>query len=366
MLSRSRKTSSFRRRSDEDREPRGFDRSRLPDPRSYYEDIFGPLRPNIEWLGVGQVSVPFRSAPELYRELRPRRLPLPCLRSEWRRHPRVRDGLQRVRLSHRGARSRGLAMTASFPILESAIGYARLGLSVHFQKGKNAFEPGWNSGPAKTEAQLQRDYQAGWNIGFQTGHRSKLNGAPIGVLDPDLRSNDPRHAAEMDAALGELVDGMAPTVRTGSGGSHFYFVMDGKSLPTKTLVLRQSNEEVEWPEDGKTKKGPAWRIEFLWAGHACTLPPSIHPDTGKPYAWVNGGLTNIGPPPDTFLRALRTAESTNNPPPDCWPTREPINAELKPCRRSTPLCFPKHCVRGSWTRRSVCLVRPISSPRPRS
>ena len=175
-------------------------------------------------------------------------------------------------------------------ILESAIECTRLGLSVHFQKGKNAFELGWNSGPPKTEAQLTRDYQVGWNIGFQTGHRSKLNGAPIGVLDPDLRSKDPRHATEMDAALRELVGGMEPTVRTGSGGSHFYFVMDGKSLPTKTLVLRQSKDEVEWQEDGKTKKAPAWKIEFLWAGHACTLPPSIHADTGRPYTWVNGGL----------------------------------------------------------------------------
>lgn len=232
-------------------------------------------------------------------------------------------------------------MTTSSAILDGAIECTRLGFSVHFQKGKDAFERGWNSGPAKTEAQLQRDYQVGWNIGFQTGHRSKLNGAPIGVLDPDLRSNDPRHAAEMDAALRELVDSIEPTVRTGSGGSHFYFVMDGKILPTKTLVLRQSNDEVERPEDGKTKKSPAWTIEFLWAGHGCTLPPSIHPDTGKPYTWVNGGLSNIGPPPDTLLRALRTAEPTNNPAPRGWPKREPINAELKPVPPFDPALLPE-------------------------
>ena len=148
-------------------------------------------------------------------------------------------------------------MTTSSPILESAIGYARLGLSVHFQKGKNAFEPGWNSGPAKTEAQLQRDYQAGWNIGFQTGHRSKLNGAPIGVLDPELRSKDPKtRSRKMGAATpgSACRRHMEPTVRTGSGGSHFYFVMDGKILPTKTLVLRQSKDEVEWQEDGRRRK----------------------------------------------------------------------------------------------------------------
>ena len=155
-------------------------------------------------LGLSQMSVPFRSASELCCELRPWRLPLPCLRSEWWRHPRVRDGLQRVGLSHRRARSGSMAMTAS-PILESAIECARLGLSVHFQKGKNAFEPGWNSGPPKTEAQLQRDYQAGWNIGFQTGHRSRINGQGTVVLDLDLRSTDPEHVAAAELALKLLV-----------------------------------------------------------------------------------------------------------------------------------------------------------------
>jgi hypothetical protein len=228
-------------------------------------------------------------------------------------------------------------MTA-FPILESAVECARLGLSVHYQKGKIAFESGWNSGLPKTEAQLRRDYQADWNIGFQTGHRSKISGKPVGVLDPDLRSDEPRHAAEMDAAVRELVGGVEPTVRTGSGGSHFYFVMGGKNLPTKTIVLRQSKDEVEWQEDGKTKKGHAWRIEFLWDRHACTLPPSIHPETGKPYTWINGGLSKIGSPPDTLLKALQAAES---PPPGGWPRREPIVGELKPVKPFDPVLLPE-------------------------
>jgi hypothetical protein len=217
-------------------------------------------------------------------------------------------------------------MTTPSPILESAIECTRLGLSVHFQKGKNAFEPGWNSGPPKTEAQLQRDYKVGWNIGFQTGHRSKLNGLPVGVLDADLRSSDPRHTTELDTAIMELVGATEPTVRTGSGSSHFYFLMDGKDLPTKTIVLRQSKDEVEWQEDGKIKEGPAWRIEFLWAGHACTLPPSIHPDTGKPYTWVNGGPSKIGPPPDTLLKTLRDAEPASHPPQGGWPKGSRLSA----------------------------------------
>ncbi|MEG4372990.1 bifunctional DNA primase/polymerase [Microcoleus sp. B4b_D2] len=31
-------------------------------------------------------------------------------------------------------------------------------------------------------------------------------------------------------------------------------------------------------------------LEFRWVGHQSVLPPSIHPDTGKPYLWINNPL----------------------------------------------------------------------------
>lgn len=31
-------------------------------------------------------------------------------------------------------------------------------------------------------------------------------------------------------------------------------------------------------------------LEFRWLGHQSVLPPSIHPDTGKPYLWINNPL----------------------------------------------------------------------------
>jgi hypothetical protein len=224
------------------------------------------------------------------------------------------------------------------PILESAIEYARLGLAVHFQKGKAAFELGWSSGPPKTEEQLKRDYREGCNIGFMTGIRSRIGGAPIVVLDPDLRSADPRHAEEMNAVVRELVSGTEPTVRTGSGSSHFYFKMNGESLPPNSLVLRQSKDMVEWREDGKTKSLPAWRIEYL-VDHACTLPPSLHPDSGEAYAWVNGGLSKIGPPPETLLKAIRDA--VTSPRPREWGPRGNLGAaELPPVLAFHPRLLP--------------------------
>ena len=42
-----------------------------------------------------------------------------------------------------------------------------------------------------------------------------------------------------------------------------------------------------------------------------------------------------------MLRALRTGEPTNNPPPRGWPEREPINAELKPVPPFDPTLLPE-------------------------
>lgn len=33
-------------------------------------------------------------------------------------------------------------------------------------------------------------------------------------------------------------------------------------------------------------------LEFRWIGHQSVLPPSLHPDTGKPYTWINNPLQN--------------------------------------------------------------------------
>ena len=129
-------------------------------------------------------------------------------------------------------------MTAS-PILESAIKAAHAGLSVHYQRGKGAFEPGWNSGPPKTEAQLSRDFDEQYNIGFQTGARSRIDGRPVVVLDVDIRSNDPKHLVGLEPALIGLVGNIVPIVVTGSGGRHFYFVCSEDRLPTRqATVLR--------------------------------------------------------------------------------------------------------------------------------
>jgi hypothetical protein len=234
-------------------------------------------------------------------------------------------------------------MTTSSAILDSAIECTRLGLSVHFQKGKIAFESGWSSGPAKTAEQLQGDYRPGWNIGFQTGPRSRIGGRPVVVLDVDIRSNDPKHLVGLQPALKGLIGNIQPVVITGNGGQHFYFLCAEDRLPTRqATVLRLSTEMV----NGKA----VWTIELLAAGHACTLPPSIHPQTGKPYAWVNGGLSQIEAAPEELLKAAEAAGAMKKPPSAAqaaggWPKREPIHAELKPVPPFDPVILLPEALR---------------------
>ncbi len=211
-------------------------------------------------------------------------------------------------------------------VLEGALLAQAAGFAVHYQRGKRAFEPRWSTSPPKIAAELQRDYRDGYNIGFRTGAWSKLDGWPIVVLDADIRSEDPAHRDVARAAWRELVGDIKPTVKTGGGGAHLYLRCPPENLPPEqSIVLRQSQDKVN--------NKAAWTIELLSGGHAVTLPPSIHP-SGRPYEWVNGGLSHVEPTPETLLCAVRamrkskiagTAETGG-----AWPEPKPIIGELKP------------------------------------
>jgi len=46
--------------------------------------------------------------------------------------------------------------------------------------------------------------------------------------------------------------------------------------------------------------GEGWKLEMLSTGKNLVVPPSVHPDTGKPYQWVN---VDIGIVPESLLNA---------------------------------------------------------------
>jgi hypothetical protein len=94
------------------------------------------------------------------------------------------------------------------------------------------------------------------NIGLVTGGR-------LVVLDMDPRNGGVESLAKLEARIGKLPE---PTVRTGGGGLHWYFETE-KALPCLKLMK------------GLDVKGDGGQV---------VAPPSVHPETGQPYVWVNG------------------------------------------------------------------------------
>jgi hypothetical protein len=79
-------------------------------------------------------------------------------------------------------------------------------------------------------------------------------------------------------------------------------------------------------------QGEGWKLELFSTGKQIVVPPSVHPDTGKRYAWVN---VEIGVVPDSLLNAPEVKQVVTNsyqvPKPhnasaaDCWGEGERYN-----------------------------------------
>jgi hypothetical protein len=79
-------------------------------------------------------------------------------------------------------------------------------------------------------------------------------------------------------------------------------------------------------------QGEGWKLELFSTGKQIVVPPSVHPDTGKRYAWVN---VEIGVVPESLLNAPEVQQvvtSSNQVPKphnasaaDCWGEGERYN-----------------------------------------
>jgi hypothetical protein len=125
----------------------------------------------------------------------------------------------------------------------------------------------WNASdyPSFTLADLQR----GWsyalrkfgaiaNIFVPTGKRSQL---AVGDIDP-------RHGGRLEALWARGWPQETVIAQSGGGGWHVYCLCPDDGLPS-----------IDAYDDG---------IELKSDGHIIIAPPSVHPDTGKPYQWLEG------------------------------------------------------------------------------
>jgi hypothetical protein len=179
--------------------------------------------------------------------------------------------------------------------LKEALRLRKMGFAVHWLQpaSKAPLAPGWATGPVMTEAELKNSYRPGYNLGFRPGKWSVVKGQEVVVLDIDIRGG-PAFADEAYAAAKQMLGGQAFSVQSGSiVGRHAMLLVPIGSSPKKAATtLRKSDVSVDKRTGRVVKEGsdgssPAWLIEILSTGKNVVLPPSIHPDTNKPYIWIS-------------------------------------------------------------------------------
>jgi len=180
----------------------------------------------------------------------------------------------------------GRTLSAIAPMREA-------GFALHWlhARQKRPIGKRWQDAAVATLDELRRTHQPGNNLGIRLGEPSLTPSGYVHLFDADIRI--PELADEAWAAFDALFPGVRetlPTVISGSGGEsrHQYFVTD-KPFRSK-LILHSDGKhrrEVIDHDTGEVKEKWSydWEIELYGTGKQVVLPPSIHPDTGKPYTW---------------------------------------------------------------------------------
>lgn len=191
-----------------------------------------------------------------------------------------------------------------------------LGFAVHLLKprSKKPVEDKWTTGDRKKWSELEAQYRRGMNVGVRLGAASKIGDRYLAVIDCDVKSKEPKHLKEMREKLASLFGDDAPVVLSGrgNGSQHVYVVTDEPVSPQRLAqsaekvkvhmpsVERVSPFERENLTEKEIKKGirlrAAWEISLMGEGQQVVLPPSVHPDSGEPYAWENAPVGDFAFP----------------------------------------------------------------------
>jgi hypothetical protein len=173
-----------------------------------------------------------------------------------------------------------------------------------------------------TAEELRRSYFPGNNLGIRVGKWSVLEPeCGLVILDVDLR--DPLEADACYEAVERLLGHPTLNVASGRGlGGHIYLKCPLDKLPSKAATT--------------VALGEGWKLEMLSTGKNLVVPPSVHPDTGQKYEWVN---VEIGMVPESLLQTQEIVASSylepkpsnscfSVPSADCWGEGERYNRLL--------------------------------------
>lgn len=162
------------------------------------------------------------------------------------------------------------------------------GAALHWLKpnSKAPAEDEWSTAPRYSEAELRQSYREGRNIGIRLGEPSRTALGYIQVIDLDVRKPEYEQIARENLLkLLPQADSL-PFVRSGSGGAskHLYF-LSKNAIKSKKLIKSEGFDLVFDPKVGREVKKSHWEIDLFGTGKQVVLPPSIHPNSGKPYTW---------------------------------------------------------------------------------
>lgn len=182
-----------------------------------------------------------------------------------------------------------------------------LGFAIHWikEKSKMPVQTGWTTGPRQEWLTLKEHYHKKLNVGVRLGTPSKISGKHLAVIDCDVKSKDKDDIKEMNK---KLLDTFGPSIKElpmvlsgrGNGSRHYYFLSDtpisasrvgqsSKKVKVHMPSVKASSNDKKSLTDNEIKQGyrsrAAWEISIMGDGQQVVLPPSIHPDSGKPYQW---------------------------------------------------------------------------------
>lgn len=166
-----------------------------------------------------------------------------------------------------------------------------MGFALHWlhTKSKRPIGDDWSSKPIPSFTKLSSSYREGYNLGFRPGEWSKVSGLYLHVIDMDVRDTTHEKAARaaLKEHLPELDQSTCPCVVSGSGGaSRHFFILTDKPFPSRKFAHSPSFQMVWSSEKQRDVKKWDWELHLLGTGANVVLPPSIHPETGKPYSWL--------------------------------------------------------------------------------
>jgi predicted P-loop ATPase len=163
------------------------------------------------------------------------------------------------------------------------------GFALHWLKArdKRPVIAGWSESAVLSHEQLSLSHQSNYNVGVRLGEPSQVAGGFLHVLDIDIRIDDLKDEAwdAVRALFPDVNISELPCVQSGSGGEsrHLYLILD---KPFRSKLLATSPGKHKRVKDGKEGWSYDWEVELYGTSKQVVVPPSIHPESGKPYRWL--------------------------------------------------------------------------------